>query len=103
MRKVLLIGIAGLAVMAVAGVIVFRTIAAKEGPGKSATEVSPKAAKLLQQKIDAIKASEDDSKHKRGSARVELSESELESYLLYSLKDDVPAQSDSADVQLRQD
>ena len=34
---------------------------------------------------------------------MELSETELESYLLYSLKEDIPAQIDSADVQLGQD
>lgn len=103
MKKAALIAAAGLIVMAVTGMIVFRTIAAKEAPGRPVQEVSPKAAKSLQDKIDAVKSAEHNPHHKRGSSRVELSEGELESYLLYSLKDDIPAQIDSADVQLGQD
>jgi hypothetical protein len=102
MKKVASVGIAGLLVIALAGVIVFSTIAAKEGPRKN-TQVSEKAAKSLQQKIDTIQNAENDPKHKPGSARVEASDVELESYPLYSLKEDIPAQVDSADVQLAQD
>src|SRR5690242_14066742 len=101
MKKIGLFGIAGLAAIALAGAIVFSTIAAKEEPALK--EVSQRAAKSLQQKIDAIKSAEKDPKHKRGSSRVEVSDAELESYLLYSLKEDIPAQVDSADVQLGQD
>jgi len=102
MKKLVSVGIAGLLVIAIAGVVVFRTIAAKEETRKSG-EVSEKAAKSLQQKIDAIQDAENNPKHKPGSTRVEVSEVELESYLLYSLKEDIPAQVDSADVQLAQD
>jgi hypothetical protein len=102
MKKLVSVCIAGLLVIAIAGVIVFRTIAAKEEPRKNG-EVSEKAAKSLQQKIDAIQDAENNPKHKPGSTRVETSEVELESYLLYSLKEDIPAQVDSADVQLAQD
>ena len=102
MKKIASIGIAGLLVSAIAGVIVFGTIAAKEEPRKN-TQVSEKAAKSLQQKIDAIQNAENDPKHKPGSSRVEVSDVELESYLLYSLKEDIPAQIDSADVQLATD
>ena len=98
MKKIALIVLGGLVVMATVGIVVFRTLAAKEGP--PALQVSPKAAKSLQEKIDAIKNAEDDPNHKRGSTRVELSKAELESYLLYSLKEDIPAQIDSADVQV---
>jgi hypothetical protein len=101
MKRIGLFGIACFAVIAIAGVIVFSTIAAKEA--EMPLEVSPKAAKSLQQKIDAIRNAENDPKHKRGSSRVEVSETELESYLLYSLKEDIPAQIDSADVQLAPD
>ena len=101
MKKLALVSITGISVIAIAGFVAFRTTAAKEPAGKTA-QVSPKAAKTLQQKIDAIKAAEDDPKHKDGTV-VELSESELESYLLYSLKEEIPAQVDSADVQLAQD
>jgi hypothetical protein len=102
MKKIALIGIVALAVMATAGVIAFQTIAAKEEAVKTG-EVSPKAAKSLQLKIDAIKNAEHDPKHKPGSSRVDAFESEMESYLLYSLKDEIPAQVDSADVQLAED
>jgi hypothetical protein len=99
MRKIVSIGIVALAVVAIVGVIAFRTIAAKES-STTQGQVSPKAAKVLQQKIDAIKAAENDPRHKRGSSRIEVSEAELESYLLHSLKKDIPAQVDSADVKL---
>ena len=102
MKKFVTIGIAGLAVLTIAAFIVFGTIAAKEGPASS-SKVSPSAAKSLQEKIDAIKDAEDNPKHKRGSSRTEISEAELESYLLYSLKEDIPAQVDSAHVQLGPD
>ena len=102
MKKIASVGVAGLLVIAIAGVIVFGTIAAKEEPRKK-TQASEQAAKSLQQKIDAIQNAEEDPKHKPGSTRLEVSDVELESYLLYSLKEDIPAQVDSADIQLAQD
>jgi len=103
MKKVVLAGLACLALMALAGIIVFRTIAAKETPGELSKDVSPKAAQVLQKKIDAVRGAAHDPNHKPGSKRLELSEAELESYLLYSLKDDIPAKIDSAEVQLGKD
>ena len=102
MKKIVLTAVTGLVVMVTAGVIVFRATAAKE-EAMAVTEVSPKAAKVLQAKIDAMKDAEDNPKYPRGSTRVEVTESEVESYLLYSLKEDIPAQVDSADVQLGPD
>ena len=102
MKKIIFTAIGTLAVMAVAGVIAFRTIAAKEEQ-KTGTQASPKAAKVLQQKIDAIKDAENNPKHNKGSVRTEVSEAELESYLLYSLKEDIPAKVDTANVQLGPD
>jgi hypothetical protein len=101
MKKIVAFGLAGLGVIALTGVVAFRSIAAKEGA--LATEVSPRAAKVLQEKIDAIKNSENSPQHKRGSSRVQLSEAELESYLMYSLQDDIPAKVDSATVDLAED
>ena len=101
MKKIVAFGLVGLGVIAFTGVVAFRSIAAKEGG--FATEVSPRAAKVLQEKIDAIKNSENSPQHKRGSSRVQLSEAELESYLMYSLQDDIPAKVDSATVDLAQD
>ena len=91
---------AGFAVIAIAGVVVFRGIAAKEA-GKS--EVSPRAAKALQEKIDTVQAAASSPSHKRGSSHVEVSESELESYLIYSLQEDIPAKIDSAMIELGTD
>jgi hypothetical protein len=102
MKKIVLLAVAGLFAVAIGGVIVVRTIAAKEEP-KKFTQASPQAAKALQDKIDAVRDSEDNPKHAPGSTRIEISDKELESYLLYSLKEDIPAQVDSADVQLGHD
>jgi hypothetical protein len=101
MKKVVVFGMAGLAVIALAG-IAFRSVAALEA-GRIVTEVSPRAAKSLQDKIDAIKNAENSPKHKRGSTHVQLSKAELESYLIYSLQDDIPAKIDSANVEIGMD
>jgi len=98
MKRIVVLGMAGLVVVAMAGLMVLRTIAAKEAPEH--LQVSERAAKSLQHKIDAIKQAENSPSHKRGSSHVEISDAELESYLIYSLKEDIPAQIDSADVQL---
>jgi len=102
LEKFVLIGMVGVAGVLVAGTIAFRTFAAKEKVVKS-LEVSPNAAKSLQLKLEALKRAEDDPKHKRGSSHMEVSETELESYLLYSLKEEIPAQIDSADVRVGPD
>jgi len=104
MKKIVSLGIAGFVVVAIAGLVAFRSIAAKEPAGATgSTDASPKLAKELQRKIDALKDSENNPKHKRGSVRILVSDVELESYLLYSLKDDIPAQVDTAKVQLDRD
>jgi hypothetical protein len=102
MKKAVLIAFAALAIVAVGGVIAFRVIAAKSA-SHGPKDISEKSARSLQAKIDAIKKASETPGHKRGSSRVELSEGELESYVLYSLKEDIPAQIDSIDVQLGQD
>jgi len=100
MKKVVAFGMAGFAVIAIAGIVVFRGIEAKEA-GK--LEVSPRSAKSLQEKIDAVRAAENSPSHKRGSSHVEVSETELESYLMYSLQEDIPAKIDSAMIELGTD
>jgi len=100
MKKIVVFGMVGFAVIAIAGVVAFRGIAAKE-PGIS--EVSPKAAKSLQQKVDAVRAAENSPTHKHGSSRVQVTEAELESYLIYSLQEDIPAKIDSASIELATD
>ena len=108
MRKIFSIALAGIVIIALGSFIAFRdggvlsfgTIAAKEPPKQ---EVSERAAKSLQQKIDALKDASSDPKHKSGSSRMEVTESELESYLLYSLKEEIPAKVDTAKVLLTED
>jgi hypothetical protein len=104
MKKVIvLFAFVGLAVVATAGMIVFRSSAAKEGAGaqtNKATTVSPKTAESLQKKIDLVQEAEHNPNRRDGSSRVEVSEAELESYVLYSLKEHIPARIDSIDVQL---
>ena len=101
MKKSLAIVAICVVVIAVAGVIVLRgipagnTVSAEEKEG-----VSPEAAKALQEKIDAIKAARDSTDRGPGASLVELSEIELESYVLFELKDQIPATMDSFDVQL---
>ena len=98
MKRLVFVVLTAVAIMAVGGVIAFRVIAAR---GAAHTKIpSEKSARSLQAKIDAIKRAADTPGHKRGSSRVELSEDELESYVLYSLKGEIPAQMDSIDVQL---
>jgi hypothetical protein len=101
MKKVVLIVLTCVAVLVAGSVIAFRVISAKGTSGSK--NVSQKAAQSLQMKIDAIKKAAGTAGHKRGSAHVELSEDELESYVLYSLKEDIPAQIDSIDIQLAPD
>ena len=101
MRRLALI-VGSLALLAVAGGIAFYSIAAK-GASSGSKAVSAQAAQSLQTKIDAIKKAADSNNHKRGSSRVELSEVELESYVVYALKEDIPAQLDSIDVRLAPD
>jgi hypothetical protein len=103
MKKLILITILGILPLAAASLVVFRSISAKEAasasPGQE-TAVSPKSAKRLQGKIDAVKKAHEAPDQPHTGSRLELSEAELESYVLYSLKDDIPLQVDSIDVQL---
>jgi len=102
MKRVVLIVISCLALLLVAGGIAFYSIAAG-GQSHGPKDVSERAAQSLQWKLDAIKKAATTPGHKSGSARTQLSESELQSYVFYSLKDDIPAQLDSVTVQLEQD
>src|ERR1700692_1993066 len=72
MKKVVLAGLACLLIMAIAGFIVFRTIAAKGAPGELSQDVGPKSAKALQDKVDAVRNAEKDPHHDPGSRRIEL-------------------------------
>jgi hypothetical protein len=82
----------------VIGLLLFRNLSATSAG--AAGEVSPRAAEMLQGKIDAIKTAHENESSGRAPEPVDVSETELESYVLYSLRDDIPAQLDSIDVVL---
>jgi len=98
----MIIAVTAVAVMAVGGVIALRAIVAN-GAFYGSKDISQRAAQSLQTKIDAIRKAAQNPAHKRGSSRVEISEGELESYVLYSLKEDIPGQIDSIEVQVGRD
>jgi hypothetical protein len=83
-----------------AGAIVIFTV--KTFVVESATaqmEISERTAQILQAKIDAIRKAEK-ATEPRASVTVEVTEAELESYVLHSLREQIPAKVDSMDVQL---
>jgi hypothetical protein len=102
MKKKLLITTAALVVAAVVGIIVFRNFVETNAVSAQAGEVSEKAAQGLQIKIDEIKKAEESETagNSRPQTEIEVSDTEMESYVLYSLKQDIPVQMDSFDVQL---
>jgi hypothetical protein len=102
MKRTVLIAVSGVALLALAGGIGFYGIAANS-QSHSSKNISERAAQSLQLKIDAIKKAADTPGHKPGSARTQISENELQSYVFYSLKDDIPAHIDTVDVQLGAD
>jgi hypothetical protein len=85
-------------VVGIAGVFAVRSFVA-EPVSAQQTEVSERAAGQLQVKIDAIRKVEK-STESRQPETVELSEEELESYVVYSLREHIPAKVDSIDVEL---
>ncbi|PYS53921.1 MAG: hypothetical protein DMG13_10395 [Acidobacteria bacterium] len=100
MKKTIAFAALGISVFVVA-VIFKRGVSAKWMLAAHAvSQVSPKSAESLQVKIDTLKKANKNPDRRRGASRMELSEAELESYVFYSLKDDIPAQLDSVDVQL---
>lgn len=62
-------------------------------------DISERTAHSLQGKIDAIRTAEK-AAGRSASETVEVSDAELESYVLYSLRESIPARVDSIDVQL---
>ena len=65
----------------------------------AADDVSEKSAERLQAKIDAVEQASTKSGDRRRE-QVEVSEVELESYVMFHLRDEIPARMDSIDVQL---
>ena len=92
------IWIATLALLAGAAVIIAVRTSGVESVSAQ-TEISQRSAQALQVKIDAVRAAEKASGRSK-SEIVEVTEVELESYVLYSLKEEIPARVDSIDVHL---
>jgi len=89
--------VAVVVVAAAAGILGLKFFAAE--PVSAQEAVSERAARTLQEKIDAIQAAET-AKNRERTQTVEVSEVELESYVLYSMRDQIPAKVDSIDVTL---
>ena len=62
-------------------------------------DISPRSARILQEKIDAVKKAEK-ATDRKASETLEVSDSELEAYVLYSLREHIPAHVEAIDVQL---
>jgi hypothetical protein len=90
-------GVACLGLAGALAILALRFSAAE--PVSAQNDVSKRSAESLQRKIDAIQAAEK-AKNRRGTETIEVSEVELESYVLYSMRDQIPAHVDSIDVQL---
>ena len=88
--------VAAAALIAVSAIPALRFFSAE--PVSAQNAVSERTSKALQAKIDAIQAAE-----KAGNQTgrtVEVTEPELESYVMYGLKDEIPARVETIDVQL---
>jgi hypothetical protein len=94
MKKAVLIA-AIVVLVGVAAAAVFE----KNSRQNTSPEVSERTAQQLQAKIDAVKKAED-VQAERKLEQVEVSEAELASYVLFELRDQIPARLDSFKVQL---
>ena len=97
MKKFVLAGIVLVGIGA-AGLFAFHSMRAQEAPGT--VRVSKKSAQSLQNKIDHIKKSDESPAASRKTVETEVTESELESYVVYAMKEDIPVQLDSFTVHL---
>jgi hypothetical protein len=86
--------------IAVGGFIVFQTLSAANVSAEAPLEVSAKSAEELQVKIDAIRNKDSAADPAAGSNTIELSDAEMESYVLFAMREEIPAQVDLIDVQL---
>ena len=88
-----------IAVVVAAGAIILALKFFAAEPVSAQEAVSERSARVLQEKIDAIQTAETN-KSRQGSETLEVSEVELESYVMYKMRDVIPARVDSIDVQL---
>ncbi len=100
MKKTVLVGVA-LVVVAFAGFFAFRTALAQYfSAGQASSDSSRHSADVLQAKIDNIKKTDAAHDPNHSPVEIEITDAELESYVLYSLRENIPIQLDSIDVQL---
>jgi hypothetical protein len=89
--------LAAVALLGVAGLFFFDRSRSVASAGE---EVSRLAADHLQAKIDAVEKASTAAERNRPPEKVEVTEAELESYVLFHLRDQIPAQIDSFEVHL---
>ena len=82
-----------------AAAFVLRSISAQETAAEP-RELSKRSADVLQGKIDDIKKTDEAADANRKHSEIDVTEAELESYVVYSLREKIPVQMDSIDVQL---
>lgn len=87
--------VAAVALVAVSALLALRSFSAE--PASAQNDVSERTSTIVQAKIDAIQAVEADN---RTGRTVEVTEPELESYVLYGMKNEIPARVEAIDVQL---
>lgn len=100
MKKRIALAVAFIAVGCVAAFVAIRAFSEEEVSASAPAEVSAKSAEELQTKIDAVKNKNEVADAGASADQVDLLEHELESYVLFALREDIPAQVDSIDVQL---
>jgi len=97
MKKLVFAGVV-LVVIGLAGMFAFHTIRAQESFG--ASQVSKRAAQSLQNKIDDIQKNDESGHSARPPKETEVTESELESYVIFSMREKIPVQVDTMEVHL---
>jgi hypothetical protein len=102
MKKRIALPVVFTLILGVGAFLVFHIFSEEKVAAGAPLEVSAKSAQGLQDKIDAIKNKDSAADPNASSISIELSDSELESYVLFALKEDIPAQIDLIDVQLGQ-
>jgi hypothetical protein len=89
---------AGLVLIVLAAIVVFKTFPVRSASGGSA-QTSERDAASLETKINTIKKADADKKrHER--AKMDISEAELESYVMVYLRKDIPIQIESVRAHL---
>jgi hypothetical protein len=100
MKKKIALAAAMLVTACAGAFLIFRVVSTENVSAGATLEISARSAEALQSKVDAIRKKHATADANAGREQVELFEAELESYVLFALREDIPAQVDSIDVQL---